>query len=625
MLQKIRDNITGWFASLFLAVIAIVFVFWGIQFESAPDTYAAKVNGQAIPLQAVRDAWQSRRAELMQQTRDELPAEIVASEQQEILSDFVRRELLIQRTEELGYRVSDGELAEMLNGIPALQVDGRFSRDRYAALLRQQGRTEAQFEDQFRRDLEATQLRNGIAISSFATPNELQRRARIEGEQRDLDYIKWPVEGFMDQVSVKPEDAKSYYDEHKNEFVSAEAVTLKYVLLKLSDIEAEVEVSEEALHAFYDEVAAARFVAPERRRASHILIESGEDDSAARERAEALIKMAQAGEDFSNLARENSDDPGSKEQGGDLGWATRESFVPQFSEALFGMTSSGEIVGPVKTPFGYHVIRLDGIEVSRQRTFDEVRAELEAEYRTEKAQSIFYDRRERLADEAFSALNELDSVAANLGMALQTVEEFTREGGGPFGNDRKVIDVAFSEAVMDEGQNSPAIGIGDDQVVVLRVSDHRPPAQESFEAVKGDVDDLLRRKAAAEAARAAAAAALARLEAGEDLAAVAKPLGLETAGKMTVGRYSDTVPPALLTAVFSTVSGASGKGLATLANGDVALFVVDNIRPGSLPAAAEMPVVAQQVAGMTALAEFGAYARELESVAEVTLNKSVFE
>src|SRR5262245_9957688 len=154
MLQKIRDRVSGWIATIFLGAIAVVFIFWGIRFQGATTTAAARVNGESIPLEKVRRAWQQRQSQLQQQLRDELPAELVQSEQQAMLDDFVRRELLRQRTEDLGYRVGDQKLVDTLGSIPGLQVDGKFSRDRYAALLRQQGRTETSFEAELRDDLQ---------------------------------------------------------------------------------------------------------------------------------------------------------------------------------------------------------------------------------------------------------------------------------------------------------------------------------------------------------------------------------------------------------------------------------------------------------------------------------------
>jgi len=483
MLQQIRDKITGWFAIVFLGAIAIVFIFWGIQFESSVNVAAAKVNGEKVPVEAVRRAWQNRQQELQQTLRDELPEELVKSEQQRLLEDFIRRELLVQRVGELGYRVSDRDLVGELASIPALQVDGQFSRDRYAALLRSQGRTEADFEAEFRRDLEISQLQNAIGVSSFALPGELNRRVQLMGETRDVQMLIVPSAGFAAGVTVTDEQIAARYEQRKAEFQTPETVNLEYVQLTLAEVAAGVQVTDEALRSFYDQVAAERYATAERRPARHILIESGSDDAAAKAKAEKLTAEAKGGADFAALAAQNSDDPGSKGQGGDLGWSTRESFVGPFSEALFAM-SPGEVRGPVKTQFGYHVIKLEGIEPAAQRSFEDVRAELEADYRREQAQSAFYERSQQLADEAFAALSELESVATKLGLELRTVEGFTRQGGGALGADRKVIDAVFSDDVLKDRQNSPAVNVGEESVVVLRVTEHKTPAQRPLEEVR---------------------------------------------------------------------------------------------------------------------------------------------
>ena len=180
--------------------------------------------------------------------------------------------------------VSDKELARTLYQIPALQVEGKFSRDRYAALLRQQGRSEGEFEREFRRDLETSQLRNAIAVSAFATPAELDRRVQLEDETREIAYAVIPAAGFQGQVNVSEADIKAHYEKRKSEFMTPETVALQYIKLDLPGIAAGVQVTEEALRKYYDENAAARYATPERRRASHILVESGTDDAAAAEK-----------------------------------------------------------------------------------------------------------------------------------------------------------------------------------------------------------------------------------------------------------------------------------------------------------------------------------------------------
>jgi peptidyl-prolyl cis-trans isomerase D len=629
MLQQIRDKITGWFASVFLGAIAIVFIFWGIQFESSVNVAAAKVNGEKIPVEAVRSAWQDRQSELQQATRDELPPEVVKAEQQRLIDNFIRRELLLQRASGLGYRVSDQELAQALAAIPALQVDGQFSRDRYAALLRSQGRTEANFEAEFRRDLEISQLQNAIVGSAFVLPGEFDRRVKIVGETRDVQMLLLPVAGFAAGVTVTDEQIAQRYEERKDDFRTPEMVNLQYVQLDLADVAAQVEVTEEGLRAFYDQVAAERYTTTERRRARHILVESGSDDAAAQAKAEKLAAEAKGGADFAALASANSDDPGSKGQGGDLGWATRDSFVAPFADALFGM-NEGEIRGPVKTQFGYHIIKLEAVEAGSQRPFDEVRGELEADYRRDQAQSGFYERSQTLADEAFAALSELESVAKKLGLELRTVEGFTRQGGGPLGNDRKLIDAVFSDEVLVERQNSPALNLGEESVVVVRVTDHKPPAPRALEDVRGEIEAALRNEAAGKAAEAAAKAAAEQLAAGADLAELAKSINAQPTGVMTFSRNAEALPPELIKAVYAVPAPTAGQvatGTASLADGNAVAFAVKAVQAGTVPAGQESQIadVLKQAGGQQGLIEFSAYVGELERNAKITRNAQVFD
>ena len=629
MLQQIRDKITGWFALVFLGAIAIVFIFWGIQFESSANVAAAKVNGEKIPVEVVRRAWQDRQAELQQAARDELPPDVVKAEQQRLLGNMIRRELLLQRTAELGYRVSDEELAQALAAIPALQIDGQFSRDRYAALLRSQGRTEAGFEEEYRRDLEINQLQDAVTRSAFVLPGEFDRRVQIVGETREVELVLVPASAYAAGVTVTDEQVASRYEERKADFQTPEMVNLQYVQLELADVAAQVEVTEEGLRAFYDQVAAERYTTTERRRARHILIESGGDDAAAQSRAEQLAAEARGGADFAALAAANSDDPGSKGQGGDLGWATRDSFVAPFADALFSM-SEGEIRGPVKTQFGYHVIQLEAIEPGSQRPFEDVRSELEEDYRRDQAQAAFYERSQELADEAFAALSELDSVAKKLGLELRTIEGFTRQGGGALGGDRKLVDAAFSEEVLVERQNSPALSLGDERVVVVRVTDHKLPQPRPLDEVRGEIEAALRSEAAAGAAEAAARTAAGQLAAGADLAQVAQSVNGQPTGQLTVSRSAEGLPPELIKAVYAApvpTEGQVSTGIASLADGNAVAFVLKGVEPGTVPAGQEAQIgeVLRQAAGQQGLIEFSAYVGELERNAKVTRNEKVFD
>jgi peptidyl-prolyl cis-trans isomerase D len=293
---------------------------------------------------------------------------------------------------------------------------------------------------------------------------------------------------------------------------------------------------------------------------------------------------------------------------------------------------AGEVRGPVKTQFGYHVIQLEEVEAPHQRGFDEVRAELESEYRNDKAQAIFYEQSQQLADESFASLSELDSVAKKLGLQVQTVDAYTRTGGGPFGADRKVIETVFSDDVLQQRQNSPAINFGDDSAIVLRVTDYKPSAQRTIDEMRPEIEASVLVQAVRKAALSAASADAARVNGGAAFADIAKALDLQPSGVVTLTRAADSVPAPLLKAAYAAPRPASGKvtsGTAVLPNGDVALFVVTGVKSGALPttpdAGSLVAQLAQQVAGQSAGVEFSAYVAELVRTAKVRLNEKVFE
>ncbi|HWK72777.1 MAG TPA: SurA N-terminal domain-containing protein [Povalibacter sp.] len=632
MLQTIRDKITGWVSAVFLGTISVVFVFWGVDFQSQSTTVAATVDGDKVPAEAVRRAWQQRQSQLQQMMRTELPSEMVKAQQRALLDEFIRSSLLSQRAEKLGYRVSDQALADRIVSFPELQVDGQFSRDRYAMLLRQQGRTEPQFEAELRAEMTIGQIQEGVVASGFALPYELDRRYALERQEREVDYVLISTKEFENKVAVTDEQIQSWYDSHQSDYLLPETVDLQYVELSRGKAEGEVTVTETDLKDYYEQVK-ERFEAPERRHARHILITTGDgvDDAAAKKKADELAAQAKAGADFAQLAKDNSKDPGSAQQGGDLGWAQRGMFVGPFEEALFSM-SPGEIRGPIKTQFGYHIIRLEEVEAGQVRPFEEVRAELEAEYRKDRSQTIFYDESQKLADQAFSALTELDSVAKATGLPIKTISGFTREGGGELGDDPGAIEAAFSEEVLEQGRNSPLVTIGEDRALVLRVADHKPAEPKPLADVRADIEKLLKDQAEREAAAKKGGEALAKLQQGGDWSAALKEMGMAPVGKRFVVRQDAVAPAAVVRAVFSAPSAEISEakphfGSATTDEGNFVVFAVSAVRNGDPAAEAPNDKMARRRQGQqqSGMEEFGAYVAEAERNADIVRNDKVFE
>ncbi|MDY6947501.1 MAG: SurA N-terminal domain-containing protein [Pseudomonadota bacterium] len=631
MLQTIRDKTAGWIAGIFLGAIAIVFVFWGIDFQSGASTYAAKVDGQSIPAETVRRAWQQRQSQLQQMLRNELPPEMAKSQQTALLDQYIQQTLLTQRANELGYKVSDEALARRVMEIPQFQVDGKFSPDRYNGLLRSSGTTEAAFEADLQAELLLEQLQSGVAESAFVVPYEIERRYALEKQQREVEYALIPTSEFLASANVTEEQIKKYYDDNSSAFLLPETVDLQYIELTRAQAESKVDVSEAALKEYYDQVK-QRFETQERRQARHILITAtdGLDDAAAQKKAQELTDKAKAGADFAKLAKENSKDPGSAAQGGDLGMAQKGMFVGPFEDALFSM-KPGEIRGPVKTQFGYHVLKLENIEPGHLQSFEEARAEVEAEYRKDRAQTGFYDESQKMADAAFAALTELDSVAKAQNLEVKQIKGFTREGGGEFGADQGVIDAVFSEDVLERRQNSALIPVGDDKAVIVRVVAHTPAEPRPLAEVRGDIESRLRAQAARDAASAKGADAVARLQKGDSWESLAE-LGVKPVGKRFVTRDDSIAPGAVLRSAFQASKSEISEAKPYVAgvttdDGNYAVVTVTQVRNAEASTEPETERAqrrrqAEQRAGGE---ELTAYVKEAERNADIVRNEKVFE
>lgn len=633
MLQTIHDKVTGWIAAVFLGAIILVFIFWGIDFKSQAPHYAVKVNGQQVSVEEVRRAWQQEQSRLQQQLHGEIPDQLEKAQQAALLDQFVRETLLRQRTKKLGYAVTDQELAQRIREFPQFQVDGKFNKERYVALLRQNGLTETQFENQMQDSMVLTQLQSGVVDSAFSLTYEIDRRYALEKQQREVDYAVISAATLANAATVTDEQIKKYYDEHTDEFMLPESVDLQYVELTRAQAESKVAVDEAALKDYYEQ-SKEKFATPERRHAQHILITTGDGvtDEQARKKAEELTAQAKAGADFAALAKANSKDAGSAAQGGDLGWQERGMSVGPFDDALFSM-SPGEVRGPVKTQFGYHVIKLEGVQPGGVRPFDEVRAEVEADYRNDRAQSIFYDESQKLADAAFSSLTELDSVAKLMNVPLKTVTAFTREGGGgELDKDPNAIAAAFSEDVLERGQNSPLVTIGEDRALVLRVTKHTPATPKPLDDVRAQIQTDLKAQAGRDAAASKGADLVAKLQKGETWSSVMSAAQLTPVGKHEITRQDSSAPAELVRAAFA-VAKAEFKpeaphyeGVIT-ADGNYVVFAVSQVRNGD-PASArpeEKDALRRRIERQLGNEEFAAYIAEATRKAKVLKNNQVFE
>ncbi len=620
-----------------LGILVAIFVSWGIELRSitsAPDS-AVEVNGDSIKLTTVRNAWQQRRSELQQELKGDIPESRQKQEQDELINELIRSKLLQQRTQSLGFRASDVDVAQAIRSLDALQVDGNFSRERYATALLQRGLNEAQFESDVRAELEARHLQNGVVGTAFVTTKELARAQALLDEKREIDYLVLPAKAYVAAVKINDADIAAWYEAHKAEYLTTESVNLQYVELNMADSSAEVSADDAALREHYEKIK-DRYTVAERRHARHILIAVNKevDDATAKKQAEEVLSKLKAGGDFAALAKQYSKDPGSAAKGGDLGWAGRGQFVKPFEDSLFAL-KQGELSNPVKSEFGYHLIRLEEIEGGASKTFEQVRAEVESDYKADRVRSIFYEKTQKLADAAFAKLTELDSVAKEFNTSVKTVTGYTRQGGGVFGSDSQVIDAAFSESVLEKGENSPLVTLGEDRALVLRISDHVTPTQKPLETVRADVIGKLTEQLARTAAEKQAQSVLAQLNSGAiRWGAVNKLVPALPVGKKLLGRTASLDQSLVLKNAFSVpkvevaVDKPAYRGF-PLANGDYVLLAVSLVQSGAVGSddavKARIAELRSAQTDQSGSNDFNGYVQELQRSAKINISPSAFE
>jgi len=633
MLQTIHDKLKGIFAITILVALGVVFVFWGVDVSVGSFTKARgiEVNGREIAVEEVRRSYQEQYSRLQAALGDAgVPDEMRTALQKRVLEQAVQAELIRQRTRKLRFEASDSQVLEAIRQIPAFQAGGQFSADAYHAALRSINLSADQFEAEQRTYVVARQLDRGLFSTAFVLPGELERQVALRNETRELAWVVVPAAGFTASVQVDEAAIQAYYDANKEMYMTEEQATVDYVELDLEKFAEAVVVDEQRLREYY-ETNKDRYSKPERRRARHILIGSGADEAGAEARARAAYERARNGEDFAALARELSEDAGSRESGGDLGMAERGSFVAAFGDAVWSM-APGEIRGPVKSEFGWHVIRLDAVEPESTQPFEQVRAELEPELRRTEVEKAFGDAQEQLDTLAFEAAGNLAAVASEMNLPVHRVERFTRAGGAGLAATPALTSAVFAADVL-AGRELRTVELAPGRVIALGVSGYQPASPRPLEEVRGQVAMAARAAEAQKLAAARAAAVSAELTAGaawDDATRSWRAAAPAPTHQLRLVRRDDRqVPPAIMQAAFRAPvpQGRPRFGVAELASGDAAVWTITAVRSGTLATlspeeqAAEINLAREQAAQWDA----GVYVAAMRAGADVDVNPQLFE
>ncbi len=592
MLQTIRDRAQGWIAWVIVILITIPFALWGIQEYLGGGAAPVKVsiNKRDITQREFEESYrdyQNRLRQAMgaayrpdQTDEDKLRAQV--------LENLITAELVLQAVDRIGLRAGDDMVRRYVWQIPAFQVGGKFNQEIFDSKVRQRGQAPEEFVAQFRQDILKNQLALGITDSALVAEGELAERVRLEQQQRAFEYLEIPVRDFLPTVTVEPAEVEAYYQSHQSEFMTPEQVKLEYVELNIKDIAKTLEADDEALLAYYEQYK-SDYMTPEQRRVSHILIRVADNkDTAAVEaalsRAEAALERVRKGESFAAVAKEVSEDPLSNSVGGDLGYMEQGSMEAPFDQAMFSL-NVGDVSEPVQTSFGFHVIQLNDIRDAQGKAFEEVRQQVRDAYLQSEAERSYYDYVEKLANETFKNQDSLEPAAEALGLSVRDGGWMGRDGGAGLLSSPKVTNAAFSEDVLVQGLNSELIELGDEQVIVLRVTDHKEASLQPLESVSEGINKVLRREKAAARVTEHGKDLIGRLQGGETLQAAAAAEGKQLVGPGSITRDDSAVPQPVRQSLFRLPRPAGEApvfGEAVLDNGNFVIIALHSVTDGNL-------------------------------------------
>lgn len=581
MLQNIGDKLQShkWLTYSVMGLLALIFAVWGVDgliSLTGNSTAVAKVNGQNISAEEVNRAWQEQQPRYLQLFGGQIDDAQRRLLQEQLVDGFVRNAAVTQRSDELGFRVSRAQILQAFRDEPAFQIDGKFDRNAAYARLASAGVSPAAYEADVRRRLLVNQLGNAIGATEFLTASEAKRLVALETEEREVRYLRVGAESFASGPAFDAAAIEAAYKADEAQYMQPESARLAYAELTLADVAAQLTVTDEKLREAYEKDK-DRFQIAETRQARHILlpVEGGQNDAAVKAQAEALLARAKGGEDFAKLARENSKDSGSAGSGGDLGWADQTIYEPAFGEALFAL-KDGELSAPVKTRFGWHLIKLEGIRPGHSQSFDEARPELESQLRQQLAADEFGTRQEQLQQRLERGGSGLDELVRDFGLRRGSIEDFQRgAGGAPLGSDAGLNEVVFSDRVANQGAVGGPVALGDDRLVVVKVEEHRPAKLKPLDEVRAQVVAKLTRERGTEAARKAADEALKRLQGGEPLDKIAAGLKLKAEPAKFVGRAAPDLPVEIRDAVFAAPRPVAGQPLRQLVRLDDGAALVE--------------------------------------------------
>lgn len=624
MFDAVRNNKR--IVQVFLALIALPFAFFGVDSyvrNSGAGGDVAAIGDVKITHQQFQQTLREQQERLRAQLGAQFDPKMLDNPEarKAILDDLINQRLLLIEAGKNRMFASDDAVRQMVGSVEAFKVDGKFSVERYEAALRAQGMSPQGFEAQLRQDLTVQQLAGALGQSGLVARTVSDRLLALQTEKREIVEYRLNVDSYLDKVKLADDAAKKFYDENSNQFQTPELAKAEYVVLSMETIGAQLSVSEAEIKAAYDS-RKDRFQQPEERRASHILVASDKlgKDKAKAKAEQLLAEIRKTPAAFADLAKKNSDDPGSAAKGGDLGFFGRGMMVKSFEDSAFSL-KEGEISGVVESDFGFHIIKVTGIHAAKEKPLAEVRGEIEAELKKTAASRKFAEAAEAFSNMVYEQSDSLGPVAEKFKLTVKQTDWLGRQASpanGVMGNE-KILASLFSGDSVKNKRNTEAVEIAPNTLVSARVLDYKPAALQPFESVKASIETLLKRQEAQTLAAKDGAERLAALNKGEDK--------LNWGAAKIVSRLdSRAISPLEAQAVFrlETAKLPAYTGVELPGSG-YALVRLNKIVPGDKIDDATRKGMTQQLGNLMAKEEIQLYLAALRARYKVEINQAALE
>ena len=627
MFDIVRNNKK--ITQVFLALITLPFAFWGVESyvrNVDSDNGVATVGGAKITQQELQAALREQQDRARAQLGGKIDMALFDSPQMRrvVLDSLITQRLLAEQARKAKMAVGNEQLAQFIASVPSLQENGKFSKERYEALVANQGMSKEMFEARLRQDLAMQQLTLPISEGGIAGQAAAGRWLATQLELREVSEAALYPEAYSKQVALAADAVQKYYDANRKQFELPEQVRAEFVVLSRDGMAAQAAPGDEAVRAAY-KANEARYKSPESRRASHILIKAGAagtEAKAAKNTAEDILaQVKKTPADFARLAKQHSQDPGSAEKGGDLDWFTRGAMVKAFEDSAFGM-KEGQISELVRSDFGFHIIRVTGVRPERVKPLEEVKAEIAAELKREAGNKKYVEAAEAFGNTVYEQSDSLKPAAEKWKLDVKQTSWLAKGGklAPPFDN-AKLAAALFADDAMKNQRNTEAVEVASGILVSARVLEHKPASVQPLEAVKGEVEKRLVLEEAAKLAIKDGEAKLVRLQKRETV-------DLKWSATQGLRRSEPQgLAPDSVRAIFSTDAARLPAYVGTAHPGKgYALYRISAVKAAA-DVAKDPRAAALRQAYVRAVAEeeFAAWLASLRASHPVTINKAMLE